>query len=188
MFDDEEDKDKKEKKRKKSFKDIFEEIQKMMEEMFSDPNVLDNLFDEDGLPKFKSPSGDDFFSPIIMGWSVNIGPDGKPVFSKFGHTRDEPEKEQPISESREPLVDIINRDDEIVLVVETPGVEKKDINLKTTEKEITIKAGKKFKKTLSLPEPVIPNESKASYNNGLLEVRLTKKSKKDSEESERDID
>ncbi|MHA1379086.1 MAG: Hsp20/alpha crystallin family protein [Candidatus Helarchaeota archaeon] len=191
MFEDEEDKDRKKGKKKRDFKDVFEEIQKMMENMFNNSDFLDNFFDEEGFPKFKTPSGDDFFRPIVMGWSVNIGPDGKPVFTKFGHTpkkNEEEEEERPINESREPLIDILNQDNEIVIVIETPGVEKKDIKLKTTKNQITIEAGTKFKKILSLPEEVIPEKSKASYNNGLLEVRLIKRNKKDTEETTINID
>lgn len=188
MFDDEEDKDRKDKKRKRNFDNFFEEIQKMMEKMLNNPDFLENLFDENGLPKFKTPSGEDFFKPLVMGWSVNIGPDGKPIFTKFGHTQQDEEEEKPISEKREPLIDILNQDNEIVLVVETPGVEKKDVKLKTTANQITIEAGKKFKKTLDLPEEVIPDQSKANYNNGLLEVRLKKKTRKNSEATAINID
>ncbi|MHA1300201.1 MAG: Hsp20/alpha crystallin family protein [Candidatus Helarchaeota archaeon] len=190
MFDDEDEKEGRKKKRR-NFHDIFEEIQRMMEEVFNDSSIFDELFDEEGFPKFKGSSGDDFFRPLVMGWSVHLGPDGKPIFRKFGHKTgkiEESQKEPIISEEREPLIDVLNQDEEIVLIVETPGVEKKDIKLKTTENEITIMAGNKFKKKLKLPEEVIPNKSKASYNNGLLEVRLLKKFKSNSEETTINID
>ncbi len=175
MFDDEEDKYKKKKKRKRSFDDIFDQIRDMMEDVVSDHSIFDEILDEKNFPKFKTPSGDEIFRPLIMGWSVHIGPDGKPVIRKFGHSPKKQEKEETVEENREPIIDILNQDNEIVIIAETPGVQKEDIKLKSTETEITIKAGTKFKKTISLPEIIIPSESKANYNNGLLEIRLLKK-------------
>ena len=187
MFEDDDEK-KKKKKKIRNFDDVFKEIQKMMENMFQDSNFLEDLFDEEGLPKFKSMNDDDIFRPIVMGWSVNIGPDGKPQFTKFGHQPEKVEEEEPINVKREPLVDLINQENEIMIIVETPGVEKKDIKLKTTGYEITIEAGKKFKKKLTLPEEVMPEKCKANYNNGLLEIRLPKKNQESKKETPINID
>ncbi|NVM05157.1 MAG: Hsp20/alpha crystallin family protein [Candidatus Helarchaeota archaeon] len=175
MFDDEEDKYKKKKKRKRSFDDILDEIKRVMEDLIGDSSVFDEIFDEKNFPKFKTPSGDEIFRPLVMGWSVHIDSNGRPVIRKFGHSPKKTVKEEPLEENREPIIDILNQDNEIVIIAETPGVKKEDIKLKSTETEITIKAGSKFKKTISLPEIIIPSESKANYNNGLLEVRLLKK-------------
>ncbi|PSO06717.1 hypothetical protein B9Q04_14645, partial [Candidatus Marsarchaeota G2 archaeon BE_D] len=40
---------------------------------------------------------------------------------------------------------------------------------------LEIKAEKKYYKLVELPVKVIPDKAKASYKNGVLEVRLTKK-------------
>ena len=88
--------------------------------------------------------------------------------------------EQPALEptdSREPLVDVINDPDQVRVVVELPGVEKPDIKTTITEDTLTIKvdaAARKYYKEVQLPSTVDPDSSKASYNNGVLEIALRK--------------
>jgi len=64
-----------------------------------------------------------------------------------------------------------------VVVAELPGVEKEDIELNATEKELIISVDterRKYYKCLELPAEVDPKSAKASYRNGILEVRLKK--------------
>jgi HSP20 family protein len=56
-------------------------------------------------------------------------------------------------------------------------VEKSDITTTITEDTLTIKvdtAARKYYKELHLPSGVDPDSSKASYNNGVLEIVLKK--------------
>ena len=94
---------------------------------------------------------------------------------------------------REPLSDIFETDNEIVIVTELPGVNKDDIKISASEDSIEIKAEvreekvkrenyfsqerryKGFYRSLSLPVKVDPTKAKATYKNGLLEIRLPKK-------------
>jgi HSP20 family protein len=141
------------------FDRIFEEMQR---EFFKD------------LP-FGEQRGEQRFGPIIYGYSITIGPDGKPIIREFGTV---PKKvgEKPIIE-REPLVDINETSDEIIVTAETPGVKKEEIKIHATEKELEIKAGDKFYKKIDLPSEVNPDETKATYNNGVLEIRMKKQKK-----------
>ncbi len=94
---------------------------------------------------------------------------------------------------REPLVDLLDEGDKFRLVVELPGMSKEDIDVRVTEDSVTIRAEKKgsreekgknyfirertyatYYRTIPLPEPVIPEETKARYNNGVLEIVLKK--------------
>ncbi len=94
---------------------------------------------------------------------------------------------------REPLVDLLDEGDRFRLVVELPGMSKEDIDVRVTEDSVTIRAEKKgsreekgknyfirertyatYYRTIPLPEPVIPEETKARYNNGVLEIVLKK--------------
>lgn len=62
----------------------------------------------------------------MYGYSVTIGPDGKPVIREFGNMKPSIDKEGKIAlkEGREPMVDVITSDDEIKVVAEILGVNK----------------------------------------------------------------
>ncbi|MFH1246980.1 MAG: archaeal heat shock protein Hsp20 [Candidatus Micrarchaeota archaeon] len=111
--------------------------------------------------------------PIVYGVNIRVGPDGKPHVQQFGNVG-----KGEVKEEREPLVDVINHAKEIRVIAEIPGVEKNDINLKTTADSLSIivrDPQRKFAKTLKLPEAVLEDSAKASYKNGILEVVLQKR-------------
>lgn len=74
-----------------------------------------------------------------------------------------------------------------------PGLEKQDININVTEDRLEISAETKheekkeekdyiyrerrsgsYYRAISLPSPVDPDKSKATYNNGILEIKMPK--------------
>lgn len=97
---------------------------------------------------------------------------------------------EPVQEGfREPESEIVETDNEVIVTMELPGVNKEDIDLKITEDTITVKVEEKaelktetsfkkhykgFYKTLKLPVRVKPEEAKASYKNGILELKIKK--------------
>jgi HSP20 family protein len=103
---------------------------------------------------------------------------------------------------REPLTDIWETDDSVMVKLELPGVKKEDIGLKITEDQIEVKAESKkeektvkegfrkferqyqgFYRCLGLPTDVIPEKAEASYKDGILEIKIpkTEKAKKKKE-------
>lgn len=106
-----------------------------------------------------------------------------------------PELRSPF-EGRWPRVDVIDRDAEVVVRAELPGVGKDDLDLSLTEDALTIKASIKgeekeekgeyyrheltrgeFQRTLTLPAGVKGEEAKASFKDGILELILPKAEK-----------
>ncbi len=96
-------------------------------------------------------------------------------------------------EQRKPFIDLIENDKEIIATAEMPGLEKQDIKINITEDRIEISAETKreekkeekgyiyrerrsgsYYRAISLPSPVDPDKSKATYKNGVLEVRMPK--------------
>ncbi|MEM1600008.1 MAG: Hsp20/alpha crystallin family protein, partial [Sulfolobaceae archaeon] len=67
--------------------------------------------------------------PYVYGFRVTVGPDGVPKIEEFGNVRKVRGKPM-ISEEREPLADVIEKDKEIKVVVEVPGVNKDDIKVR----------------------------------------------------------
>ncbi len=97
---------------------------------------------------------------------------------------------------REPLTDVRESDEEIIITMEIPGARKEDMELTVTEDEITVKAERKeeteekktgfyrrerayrgFYRSLKLPVRVSSEKATAEYRDGLLTIRLPKKEK-----------
>ena len=153
------------------FERIFDEMQKMFESTNFKEMIEEML--RGGLGSNKR---------FIHGFSVNIGPDGKPKIQEFGNRSLKTSTGEPmISEEREPLTDIIEGDDDVAVTVELPGVEKEDVALNVTGDmiEITVDTPKrKYHKRLDLPCNVKPKTTKATYKNGILDVVIKRKEKK----------
>ncbi|RUM33478.1 MAG: Hsp20/alpha crystallin family protein [Archaeoglobus sp.] len=143
---------------------------------FRDFDIFDNIFermmrDIDEIFR-KTASGE--IKPIVRGFSIRIGPDGKPEIREFG-TKDMVSQGV---EERKPLVDVMETDDEVQIIAEMPGVNKEDIDVSASEKSVEIKAegeSRKYYEVVDLPCEVIPESAKARYNNGVLEVVFKKK-------------
>ncbi|MEN3006086.1 MAG: archaeal heat shock protein Hsp20 [Candidatus Methanosuratincola petrocarbonis] len=166
------------------FRDLDEWVREMeaqMERMFREfeGRVPEKLVRERRLPEGGVIKE---MGPFVYGFSVTFGPDKKPVITEFGNMK--PSGRAPwepafsLKEEREPLVDIIEGENDVRVVAELPGVEKEDIKLYATEKTVTIDVSGKersYYKELELPVEVDPSNSKSNYKNGILEVVLAKK-------------
>jgi HSP20 family protein len=88
-----------------------------------------------------------------------------------------------------PVVDLMETNQEIIARVALPGVSKEKIDLHATEDSLSVEAkaapleGKYlrretslqgFKRDIKLPVEIKPEQVKATYENGILEVRLPK--------------
>jgi HSP20 family protein len=116
---------------------------------------------------------------------MTTGPDGKSQIREFGNIKPEKRMGRPhldIKEKRDPLADVMTTDNEVRVVLELPGVEKKDIKMRGTEDSLIVSVDsprRKFFKKLELPMKVDPKTAKSSYKNGVLEVII--QTKKDEE-------
>jgi len=154
---------------------FFDEMDRMFEDLFREIEKMpDDLRRERKLPDGSTIRT---FGPVVYGYSMSIGPDGKPVIREFGNLRPSKFGVPKATEEREPLVDVTSGDKVVQVVAEVPGVEKEDILLEGTEDTLTIGVDtekRKYRKVVDLPEKVDPNSARASYKNGVLEVTLDK--------------
>jgi len=154
---------------------MFHEMEKMMEEEFK---TFTSRVPKDYVKERKLPDGTTVreWGPFVYGYSVKIGPNGKPEVREFGNVK--PSRLGPqVKEEREPLVDVIETNGEVRIVVELPGVEKNDIKLHGTEDTLTISVDtpqRKYYKEITLPAKVKVKETKTEYKNGVLEITLPK--------------
>jgi len=162
--------------------EMMKEMEKMMQEAFKnvEQQVPRNLVKE---RKMDDGSVVREMGPIVYGYSVKIGPDGKPVVRKFGNIDAFPNLlggGLAVKEEREPLVDVIKGENELRIVAEVPGVNKEDLRLSADENSLTIESvtgQPRYHKKIELPETIDPNTAKSSYKNGILEVSFARKGK-----------
>ena len=154
-------------RRRRSIFDIFDDILREFEREIMD------LEEELASIMQRSP---EIRGPYYYGIRITIGPDGVPRVEEFGNIRRGRGGKPEIREEIEPLVDVIEHDDEIWVVAELPGVEKDKIKVRATEDRLVIKAEgeRKYYKVVELPARVDPKSARASYRNGVLEVKLKK--------------
>ena len=112
----------------------------------------------------------------VYGVSVGRGIGGIPRVQPFGNIR-RTERGPIIDKVREPLTDVFDEDDVVLVIVELPGVEEKDVKTEVegdTLKLSTTTKGRRYAKELQLPCPVDESKVESAYKNGILEIKLTK--------------
>ncbi|ADC64400.1 heat shock protein Hsp20 [Ferroglobus placidus DSM 10642] len=166
------------------FDEFFEEFFGREFEMFDE--IFERMMRDFEEIVRKAESGE--IKPIVRGFSIRIGPDGKPEIREFGT---KPVIREAGVEERKPLVDVIETDDEVQVIAEMPGVSKEDIEVNASETKLEIKAegeNRRYYEVVDLPAEVDPESAKARYNNGVLEVILKKKYPKKEEKKRIKID
>ena len=95
--------------------------------------------------------------------------------------------------SWKPPMDMNETPEEIIIIAEVPGVEKDDLDVEISSKAVRIRGNRfawhcpdnatyrlaeiqygKFERILFLPAPIDPDVVSASYQKGMLEIRLAK--------------
>ena len=155
---------------------LMREFERRIEDVFKEVEreVPEDLIKE----KKESKKGTKEMGPVVYGYSINIGPDGKPVIRQFGNVKSSDTKPGfDVKDVREPLVEVLESEKYVTIVMELPGVDKNDIKINSTEKMISINVNtstRKYSKKLELPNEVDPHNSKSNYKNGILEIKMSK--------------
>jgi len=111
----------------------------------------------------------------VYGFSIKTMA-GKPVVESFGNIR-ETAKGPIVEEVREPMIEVFDEEDHILVIAELPGVSENEIKIEVTGDILNLTASdkdRKYAKEILLPGKVNPDSVKTSYNNGILEVTLQK--------------
>jgi len=114
--------------------------------------------------------------PFVAGFTLNVGPEGKPSIQIFG---DSPVRHDGFrSPINEQVVDV--KGGVLRIILEMPGVEKQDIKVDATEDTAVVTAErgeKRYRAELNLKASVKPDSGKAEYKNGMLEISFSLKDK-----------
>ena len=148
---------------------LDDEIDSLFKRMSRSFMNLDEIFDE------ANKSGTiQSYGPFYYGYTMTTGPDGTPVVKEYGNVKP---GQLPTSDIREPLVDSLVDEKEkvLTLVAEMPGVEKKDVKVVVEDKTVCIDAEhgkKKYHAKVPIKQKVNKDSAKASYTNGILELKF----------------
>jgi HSP20 family protein len=99
-------------------------------------------------------------------------------------------------EGKVPRIDVVDRDDEIIVKAEVPGVDKKDLDISVTENTVRLKGSTRkeekeekgdfyrceissgsFSRLVPLPADVDAEKARTKFKDGLLELTLPKMKK-----------
>jgi HSP20 family protein len=166
----------------REFDDMQREMERMFEEQFGD---IQSKAPKELVREYQTPEGEKVreVGPIVYGYSMTIGPDGKPHVREFGNVKSlggaglggiKPQ----ILPEREPLADVNTTDNEVKVILEMPGIKKEDIKINAYEGPVEVIADnpqRKYHKTIELPKDADIETSRSTYNNGVLEVIFNKK-------------
>lgn len=160
------------------FEDIdkeFQDAEEMLNRMFrtvreTDPSMVVN-------------------GPYYYGYQITVGPDGKPHVREFGNVRPTARGLVEQSGVREPLVDtkLEEKDNALTITAEMPGVTKQDIKVKISEYQVTIhaeKGEKKYHTDVPVDVELDDKSAKATYSNGILELKMKLKAPPKPKETE----
>ncbi len=108
---------------------------------------------------------------------VGLGDEGVKV-EPFGNIRrDATTGAAVVGEVREPMADIFEEDDHVLVVAEMPGVGEEDVKLDLSDDILVIAAERgdmKYRKEVLLPATFSAEKMSHTCRNGVLEVRFTK--------------
>ncbi|MEW6603677.1 MAG: archaeal heat shock protein Hsp20 [Thermoproteota archaeon] len=171
---------------RRGFFSEFEEMCREMERMFEETIQNTERLPKDLVREYQSSIGGKVreVGPIVYGYSITVGPDGKPHIREFWNVRPSfgaTGGMLQLTSEREPLADIVTTDKEVKVVVEMPGISKEDIVINAYENQMEIstseKAERKYRKVIDLPADADIEPGKSGYKNGIFEIIFSKKAK-----------
>jgi HSP20 family protein len=177
------------------FPDIFrgfDEVRREMEREFEDTfkNIEDKA-PKDLVREYETPGGGKVreYGPFVYGYSMTIGPDGKPKVREFGNVKSPLTSSRKgggfftsrplISSEREPLADVTTTDKEVRVAVEMPGVSKQNIAVKVYDNSVEVTTAgteeRKYREVIEIPPETDIETATSAYKNGILEITFKKK-------------
>jgi HSP20 family protein len=147
----------------------WDEFDRLFQRMMRPFKGLDKIWDD-----MKMFDNAQTLGPYYYGYSLTVGPDGKPVVKEYGNVQPSLFEK---SEVREPFVDVIvdNKEKVLKIVAEMPGVEKKDIKIEVIGRTVNLDAengDKKYHTKIPIKQKVDEDSVKATHSNGILEVKF----------------
>jgi HSP20 family protein len=115
----------------------------------------------------------------VYGFSVRVGGGGMPHIENFGNVRSDRDGSPVVEEAREPMVDVFDEKDHLLVVAELPGVSESEIRFEVKGDVLHLAAAhgdRKYQKELLLPATVSGQGAASTYRHGVFELKLPKAS------------
>jgi HSP20 family protein len=173
------------------FPDIFrgfDEMRREMEREFEDTfKDIETKAPKDLIREYETPGGGKVkeYGPFVYGYSMTIGPDGKPKVREFGNVKSPLRggsgrffRTPMISSEREPLADVTSTDKEVKVALEMPGVSKQNIKINAYGNSVEVTStdpDRKYHQVIEIPKDTDIETAKSVYNNGILVITFRKK-------------
>jgi HSP20 family protein len=166
----------------RGFDDMRREMERQFEQQFKD---IENKAPKDLVKEYETAGGGKVreYGPFVYGYSMTIGPDGRPKVREFGNVKSPFSSRgfftRPlISSEREPLADVATNDKEVKVVVEMPGVSKENIKVNVYDNSLevtTTGTDRKYHEVIEIPPETNIETVTSTYKNGILEITFKKK-------------
>lgn len=112
----------------------------------------------------------------VYGFTVRMGLGGRPTVEQFGNIKTTA-MGAVVEEVREPIVDVFDEGEYLLVIAELPGVERSGLRLRVQDDILDLEAegqDKRYRKELLLPSEVDPTSIQSDLKNGILELKLLK--------------
>ena len=175
----------------------FEQMRRGMERMFQEQfrDIDETKIPKELIREYQTSEGAKVreVGPLVYGYSMTVGPDGRPKVREFGNakslfgqrgisagTAGAATIGKPLTAGEiEPLSDITTTDKDVKVVVEMPGIDKKDIKISAYDSSVEIStvntSERKYRSVIELPPEADTETVKSTYHNGILEITFKRK-------------
>ena len=112
----------------------------------------------------------------VYGFTVRTCVGQKTKVESFGNIK-KTKAGPKVSETREPIVDVFDEKDHILVIAELPGIDEKSIKLELKKDTLLLEAeskDRKYTKEILLPTKVDFESRKMNFKNGILGVKFKK--------------
>ncbi|MGC2427715.1 MAG: archaeal heat shock protein Hsp20 [Nitrososphaeraceae archaeon] len=166
----------------RGFDEMRKEMERQFEEQFKD---IQNKAPKDLVKEYETSTGGKVreYGPFVYGYSMTIGPDGRPKVREFGNVKSPFSSKgfftRPlVSSEREPLADVTTTDKEVKVAVEMPCVSKENIKVNVYDNSLevtTTGTDRKYHEVIEIPPETDIETVTSTYKNGILEIVFKKK-------------
>ena len=139
---------------------------------------IENRIPKDLVKEYETSKGEKVreVGPIVYGYSMTIGPDGKPHIREFGNVKSPFSssggrggkgffEQSSLSAEREPLIDVSSTDKEVKIVAEMPGINKQNIRIDAYNNYVEIKSdvpNTKYHKKIEIQDDIDLESARSS--------------------------